>query len=123
MSNYMGMRNDIAELLHSLDLFVLSSTTEGISLTLLEAMASGLPVVATEVGGNPEVVIDGLTGYLVPAKDPKAMANKLRLLIEDGNLRQKMGVEGRKRVVENFSIKETAKQYEELYNEVLKRSK
>ena len=51
------------------------------------------------------------------------MANKLRLLIEDGNLRQKMGVEGRKRVVENFSIKETAKQYEELYNEVLKRSK
>jgi len=117
--SFSGMRHDVAELLRRLDLYVLSSTTEGISLTLLEAMATKLPIVATNVGGNPEVVIDGETGYLVPPQNPEEMAKKLLLLINDKNLRRQMGEKGRERVIANFSIKETAKKYEELYSSVL----
>jgi glycosyltransferase involved in cell wall biosynthesis len=113
------MRHDVPELLRQLDIFVLSSTTEGISLTLLEAMATELPVVATNVGGNPEVVLDGETGYIVPSHNPEEMANKLLLLINDKKLRQQMGFKGRERVIENFSIIETARKYEALYREVL----
>jgi len=117
--SFSGMRHDVAMLLRNLDVFVLSSTTEGISLTLLEAMATELPVVATNVGGNPEVVIDGETGFIVPPQNPVEMANKLFQLIDDENLRRQMGKKGRLRVVENFSITETARQYEELYSSVL----
>jgi len=116
--SFSGMRHDVAELLRKLDIFVLSSTTEGISLTLLEAMATELPVVATDVGGNPEVVIDGTTGYIVPSQNPDEMAKKLFLLINNSNLRRKMGSDGRKRVLEKFSITETAKKYEVLYRSV-----
>lgn len=117
--SFSGMRHDVPELLRQLDVFVLSSTTEGISLTLLEAMATELPIVATDVGGNPEVVVDGETGYLVPPKNPAEMSKKLLLLINDINLRHQMGKMGRERVIANFSIKETAKKYEELYCSVL----
>jgi sugar transferase (PEP-CTERM/EpsH1 system associated) len=117
--SFSGMRHDVPELLRQLDIFVLSSTTEGISLTLLEAMATELPVVATNVGGNPEVVLDGETGYIVPSQNPEEMANKLLLLINDKKLRQQMGFKGRERVIENFSIIETARKYEALYREVL----
>lgn len=116
---FSGMRHDVYELLRNLDIFVLSSTTEGISLTLLEAMATELPVVATGVGGNTEVVIDGETGYIVPPQNPEEMASKLLLLINDKCLRCEMGIKGRERVVANFSIVETARKYEELYREVL----
>ncbi len=117
--SFSGMRHDVPKLLCQLDIFVLSSTTEGISLTLLEAMATELPIVATNVGGNPEVVIDGETGYLVSSQNPEEMAKKLLLLINDKNLRRKMGEKGRERVIANFSIKETARKYEELYCSVL----
>lgn len=117
--SFLGMRHDVPELLRQLDIFVLSSTTEGISLTLLEAMATGLPVVATNVGGNPEVVIDGETGFIVPPKNPDEMARKLSFLINDVNLRKQMGKKGRERVFAQFSIKETARKYEKLYREVL----
>lgn len=116
----MGMRRDIPELLKKMDIFVLSSTTEGISLTLLEAMATGLPVVATRVGGNPEVVVDGSTGFLVPPKDPVCMAEKLFQLVRNRTLRDEMGIQGRRRVLEKFSLTETVRAYEELYYTVLK---
>ena len=117
--SFAGMRHDVPELLRQLDIFVLSSTTEGISLTLLEAMATNLPVVATDVGGNPEVIINGETGYIVPSQNPEEMACKLSLLINDATLRRQMGKKGRERVVTQFSIKETVKKYEELYCEIL----
>jgi sugar transferase (PEP-CTERM/EpsH1 system associated) len=117
--SFSGTRHDVQALLRQLDIFVLSSTTEGISLTLLEAMATELPVVATDVGGNPEVVIEGETGFLVPPQNPKAMAEKLLFLINDMKLRQKMGKSGRERVIANFSIRETARKYEGLYIDVL----
>jgi len=117
--SFLGMKHDVHYLLKNLDVFVLSSTTEGISLTLLEAMATGLPVVATNVGGNPEVVIDGVTGYIVPAQAPLEMAEKLLLLLNDCSMRRQMGARGRERVVERFSIAETTRHYEELYRSVL----
>ena len=70
-----GERNDIPELMRGMDLFVLPSLREGISNTILEAMASGIPVVATRIGGNPELVVEGETGMLVPPSDPIAMAS------------------------------------------------
>lgn len=117
--SFCGMRHDVPEQLRRLDIFVLSSTTEGTSLTLLEAMATGLPVVATNVGGNPEVVVDGITGYIVPPKDPAEMACKLIFLLNNDNLRRQIGKEGRNRVFDKFSIKETARQYEKLYRSVM----
>ena len=118
---FSGMRHDVPDRLRQLDIFVLSSTTEGVSLTLLEAMATGLPVVATDVGGNPEVVIDGETGYLVPMQNPAEMAGRLLLLLNDEKLRRHMGSKGRERVVNTFSIKETARKYVELYDSVAAR--
>lgn len=117
---FTGMRHDIPAQLHRLDMFVLSSVSEGISLTLLEAMATSLPIVATDVGGNPEVVKDGVTGFIVPPSNPEALADKLAYLIHNPDLRRRMGEEGRKRVVEQFDIRQTARKYEELYRSVLK---
>jgi glycosyltransferase involved in cell wall biosynthesis len=116
---FAGLRDDIPDLMRAMDIFVLSSLSEGISLTLLEAMACCLPLVATEVGGNPEVVINGETGYLVPPRNPEEMAKKLLLLINNEKLRRQMGEKGRERVIRNFGIKETTRKYEELYNSVL----
>lgn len=116
---FMGSRNDISELLKGFDIFVLSSISEGISITLLEAMASGLPVVATNVGGNPEVVVDGVTGYLVPPENPDLLAEKLEILLGDSGLRFQLGQAGRERVLQKFSIKKTAQEYEKLYSDLV----
>jgi sugar transferase (PEP-CTERM/EpsH1 system associated) len=116
---FLGMRNDIDQIVPEFDIFVLSSTSEGTPLTLLEAMSCGLPVIATDVGGNPEVVNDGETGFIIPPSDPTAIALKLKLLINDPGLRQKMGKDGRIRAIEKFSIKKTAREYFDLYCDIL----
>lgn len=116
---FTGTRHDIAAVLNMLDIFVLSSKSEGISMTLLESMSCCLPVVATEVGGNPEVVVDGETGYLVPPENPGALADKLLQLILDPALRKSMGVAGREQIMSKFSISQTASAYEQLYQGVL----
>lgn len=115
---FTGLRHDISDILNLLDIFVLSSTSEGISLTLLEAMSCCLPIVATNVGGNPEVVVEGKTGFLVPPKMPDAMADKLHFLINNESLRLEMGVQARMRVIDLFSILKSAEKYIELYNSV-----
>lgn len=115
---FAGTRGDIAELLPAFDVFVLSSTTEGISLTLVEAASAGLPIVATRVGGNPEIVRDGETGLLVPPGDPAALAAGLELLASDPD-RAEMGRRGRARMVERFSVDRMVQAYEHLYAEVL----
>jgi sugar transferase (PEP-CTERM/EpsH1 system associated) len=113
--HFLGMRSDVRELLGAADLFVLSSLTEGISLTLLEAMAAGLPVVATEVGGNREVVVPGETGLLVPAGSPAALAEALLALVRDPERARRMGAAGRRRVEDQFSLARMAADYEQLY--------
>ena len=112
---FLGKRNDVKELLHIMDIVCLSSVHEGLSLTLLEAMASGKPVVATNVGGNPELVADGVTGILVPPQDSDKMAEALIELLGNETKRKSMGEEARKRVNEKFHIKNTAREYENLY--------
>lgn len=118
---FAGQRGDVAELLGGLDVFTLSSITEGLSLTLLEAMACQVPVVATDVGGNSEAVGDGIGGFIVPAQNPEAIAEKLLTLYEDKELRARMGAAGRERVCNRFSMEKTAKEYLELYEAACRR--
>lgn len=110
-----GERSDVPEIMRGLDLFVLPSQAEGISNTLLEAMASGLPVVATAVGGNPELVVDHQTGLLVPPQDPERMAQAFDTLFSDGAAARAMGQAGRERVLANFSMDAMMGNYLALY--------
>jgi sugar transferase (PEP-CTERM/EpsH1 system associated) len=116
---FLGFRSDVRSLLGSADLFVLSSLTEGISLTLLEAMAAGLPVVATEVGGNREVVVPGETGLLVPAGSPAALAEAMLTVLQDPDQARRMGGAGRRRVEERFGLPSMIRGYEQLYLSLL----
>ncbi|MDA1016392.1 MAG: glycosyltransferase [Planctomycetota bacterium] len=112
---FLGERNDIAQQLSRAAFFVSSSRTEGVSLTLLEAMATELPVIATRVGGNPEVVVDGETGRLVPPRDPQALAAAILKLIDNPQEWDRLGQAGRRRVQQHFCIRSMVQQYEELY--------
>jgi glycosyltransferase involved in cell wall biosynthesis len=113
-----GFRADILSLHKAFDVFVMSSVTEGLGTSLLDAMACGKPVVATNVGGIPEVVLDGETGLLVPPRDPAAMASALVRLLRDRGLREQMGAAGLTRVRTHFSaetmVKNTVKVYQHL---------
>ncbi len=111
-----GERDDIAEIMRSLDIFVLPSQAEGISNTILEAMATGLPVIATAVGGNVELVQAGQTGELVPPSDPEAMAAALLTLIKDKQKRQQQGELSYQCVLDNFSIQAMVNKYTDVYN-------
>lgn len=110
-----GEVRDIPALLAGARMFVLPSQTEGISLTLLEAAARGLPVVATAVGGSPEVVENCVTGLLAPARDPAALANAILSVLSDPNLGRRMGQLGRERVEQCFDIRKMTTRYEALY--------
>lgn len=101
-----GARADIAAIMRSLDIFVLPSQAEGISNTILEAMATGLPVLATAVGGNSELVLEGETGLLVPHSEPEAMATALLTLLENKPLRLQFGKSAHQRILENFQYKQ-----------------
>ena len=115
----LGERHDVPELLAESGFFVSSSLSEGISLTLLEAMAVGIPVVTTSVGGNPEIVLDGQTGRLAPASDPPALARAIVDLCAERDLWSAMGTIGRQRVEQNFEIRNMIRNYEMLYEEQL----
>lgn len=101
---FAGARDDVPRLLPALDVYVCSSIAEGIALTIIEAMASGLPVIATRVGGNPELVVPEQTGSLVPASDPDALAQALELSLAQPELLRAQGSAGRKRAQTHFSI-------------------
>lgn len=112
---FLGLREDIPQLMAESDIFVLSSDWEGAPLTVLEAMASAKPIVATAVGGVPELVEDGKTGVLVPSGNAEALSQTILHLIRNRNFRQTMGEFARKRALEQFSITNTARGYEGLY--------
>jgi glycosyltransferase involved in cell wall biosynthesis len=112
---FLGMVQDVPALLKQARMYVLSSISEGVSLTLLEAMACGLPIVATRVGGTPEVVADGVTGLLVPPRDPAALASALLRLHRDEAATQRLGRAGRDRVEQDFDIRRMVASYEALY--------
>jgi glycosyltransferase involved in cell wall biosynthesis len=116
-----GERSDVPALLPALDVFVLPSRAEGISNTILEAMACGVPVIATAVGGNVELVAAGETGMLVPADDPPALAAALLALGGDRALRERLGAAARTRAVAQFSLSEMVRRYGDLYERELER--
>ncbi len=116
---FAGERHDTPDLLRSLDVFALPSLNEGISNTILEAMATGLPVVASRVGGNPELVREGITGRLVPAQNPEALAAALRDYVTDPKQRRVHGTMGRAHVVQNFSLEAMTRRYLGFYDEVM----
>jgi sugar transferase (PEP-CTERM/EpsH1 system associated) len=116
---FTGARSDTPDLLRSFDVFVLPSINEGISNTILEAMATGLPVVAGRVGGNPELVADGVTGALYEGADPATLAAALRPYVTDSGLRRAHGEAARARVVQNFSLDSMVARYLALYDELL----
>ncbi len=116
---FLGLRKDVARLLQAADLFLLSSVSEGIPLTVIEAMCAGLPVVCTRVGGTAEVIIDGETGLLTAAGDDAAIAGAILRLIGDPARRQMMGDAGRQRARELFSEATMAEHYASLYEEML----
>lgn len=114
-----GERADVPDVMRGLDCFVLPSQAEGISNTILEAMASGLPVVATEVGGNPELVVDGQTGTLVPSGDVEALAAGIASMAGDPARAAAMGAEGRLRAERHFSLPVMVDAYRQLYDRLL----
>jgi sugar transferase (PEP-CTERM/EpsH1 system associated) len=116
-----GERSDIPDIMRGLDCFVLPSLGEGISNTILEAMASGLPVIATDVGGNPELVQEGRTGKLVPAADPDALAQAIVSLALSPEKARAMGYAGRKRIEAQFSMKAMVDRYQQIYDRLLGR--
>ncbi len=113
---FLGVQYNIHEILPLFRFFVLSSFTEGTSISLLEAQACGIPVVVTDVGGNKNVVKNGINGYLCPSDDDEKMAEYMRRLIEDQELCRKMGHHGRDRVVRNYSVQVMAEKYLQIYN-------
>lgn len=119
---FAGARSDVPEIMRSLDLFVLPSVNEGISNTILEAMATGVPVVASRVGGNPEVVESGACGTLYDPAEPAALGDAIVRYLDDPALRQSHGAAGRRRVVGNFSLEAMVRNYLAFYDEALGRS-
>jgi glycosyltransferase involved in cell wall biosynthesis len=99
-----GYRADAIELIKGFDVFAMSSNTEGMGTPLVDAMAAGKPAVATSVGGVPEVVVDSVTGYLVPARDPAAMARRIVELLKDPALRERMGRAAFERARDRFTV-------------------
>jgi glycosyltransferase involved in cell wall biosynthesis len=117
----LGERADVPALLAESDVFVLSSRSEGLPVSVLEAMAARLPVVATAVGGLPELVVEGQTGYLVSPGDPGALAAALRPLLADRDLRSRLGDAGRARVEERFDLTRFRHAHLDLYRRELER--
>jgi glycosyltransferase involved in cell wall biosynthesis len=116
---FLGERTDIAELLAALDVFVLPSFSEGLSLTLIEACAAGRPMVATDVGGNREIVEHGINGLLVPSDNSEVLATAIFALLTDEGQAKRMGEAGRRRFEENFTLEKMVSTYQHLYNSCL----
>ncbi|MCD6359292.1 MAG: glycosyltransferase [Armatimonadetes bacterium] len=112
---FLGLRDDIPQLLAVSDISVLPSHEEGFSNVILESMAAALPIVATNVGGNSEAVVNGVTGWLVPPKNPDAMAEKIVDLLHDPQKARSWGKQGRKRVNKKFTIERMVQEHIKLY--------
>jgi glycosyltransferase involved in cell wall biosynthesis len=113
---FMGDRHDVPRLLTGMDVFALSSASEGYSIALLEACAAGLPIVATDVGGNREIVRDGVNGRLVPAADVAALATALIALLRGGDEAGRMGRAGQSWAQAEASFRTMAERYHGLYD-------
>ena len=118
-----GSRQDVDRIIPLFDVMVLASHEEGFSNVLLEGMACEVPIVATNVGGSPESVVDGDTGLIVPPRNPKALAEALEKLISDPDLRERLGKAGRRRVKEHFSREKLIRTMDEFYQRITSQAK
>ncbi len=116
---FLGWIDDLSSVLGRWDIFVMPSLEEGFPIAALDAMAAGLPVVASAVGGVPELIEDGKAGWLVPPQDAEALADRLRPLLSDPDLRLSMGSAGYARVRDHFSAAQMTEQFARLYDELL----
>ena len=119
---FLGVRTDVPEILAAADAFILSSQWEGNPLSVMEAMAAGKPVIATAVGGVPELVQDGKSGVLVPPGDVEALAEAILRLAGDAHLRRQLGQEASKQAKERFDVSVMVKGYAALYEQLLEKS-
>jgi glycosyltransferase involved in cell wall biosynthesis len=117
---FLGPRDDIVDILAAADVGVLSSDFEGMPLAVLEYMAAGLPVVATDVGGLPQLIDDGETGFLVPRRDPQALAQRLGMLLEDSSLAARMGERAMAEQHRRFSSDSMGRRVFALYDRLLR---
>jgi glycosyltransferase involved in cell wall biosynthesis len=115
-----GFRPDLAAFLPNLDAFVLPSFTEGLPVVVLEAMAARVPVVATAVGGTPEVIFEGVTGHLVAPRNPSVIAQRLIDILPDELGRRRMGRAGRLRVEDHFTFTAQSEAYSRLFGRLTK---
>lgn len=115
---FLGFRQDIPELLNLLDILVLPSEREGLPCVVIEAMAMGVPVIATAVGGIPEAIVHGKTGLIIPPRDVSELTIALRSLMTNADLRYSMGIAGRKRVLEKFDLSQKIRETEGIYLEL-----
>jgi glycosyltransferase involved in cell wall biosynthesis len=118
---FAGERGDVPDILAAADVFVLSSVSEGMPISILEAMASGLPTVATDVGGVRELVADGETGFVVPARDARAFAQPLARLCGDEGLRRRLGEAAQSRATAQFGGAAMAERTEAVYAQALRK--
>jgi glycosyltransferase involved in cell wall biosynthesis len=115
-----GLRDDLDQFLPHWDLSVLPSFTEGLPTVVLESYAAGVPVVATAVGGTPEAVADGVDGYLVPPRDPTALARRILEVLEMGHERRNMGLRGRQRIRAEFTFAAQARRFQEVCEQLVR---
>ncbi|MEP0848550.1 MAG: glycosyltransferase [Phycisphaerae bacterium] len=120
---FAGFRRDVPRILAAADVFVVASSSEGLSVAILEAMAAGRPVVATRVGGTPEVVRDGECGLIVEPGDVAALAQAVRALLDDPPRRAALGLRARQRVAAEFTVQRMVQRIERVYTELLTRSR
>ena len=120
---FTGFRLDVPELLSEVAISVLPSLSEALPNVVLESMAAGVPVVATRVGGNPEVVEEGVTGLLVPPQDPAALAKAICRLLENPELASRYGRAGKQRIAEQFSLERMVRQTETLYLDLIRKAR
>lgn len=116
---FTGVRQDIPDILHTADIAALCSYYEGTSITLLEAMAAGKPVIASRIAGNPDVVEDGKTGILVSPDDPEEIARAIIRLVNSPSLRDEMGNAGYQRCLKHYTLRRMVQEYETLYDQIL----
>jgi glycosyltransferase involved in cell wall biosynthesis len=115
----LGFRRDVADVLAAVDVAVFSSDREGSPLAVMESMAAGKPVVATRVGGVPDLVEDGVQGVLVPPRDPRALADAIGRLLHDPGARAELGKRGQERQRRDFDIASTVRHVEDIYEELV----
>jgi len=117
---FLGRRTDIPKILACCDIAVLPSRAEGLPNAVLEYMAAGLPTVASRVGGNGELIEDGVTGLLVPSEDSAALSDALLALLRDPELARRMAQSGQQFTIRNFSFERLVREVDELYSELLR---